>query len=1015
MAVQLTGLRYVSEGYAGFIAAANNATTQVSALGSALGVTQARGSGLGVMRTIAVGAFLAVGEAAVRAGASVLKFFSSSIEVAGNFEADMNHFQAIVGKTFDTSGKNLDQFRKLFIELGKELPVTTSEVVNAAIEMVKGGLDPATVAAGSLRQVILFAGAAHITLADAAKTAAKAVAAWVPLEADATKKTDFLTHATDFMTKAANASTVEINDLALGIQNAQGNARAAGATFDETATTVSLLAPAFRSGTEAGTALGTFMQRITGHSKPAIEAMKALGLWTDKVGSVFFDAQGKFVGMRKVVDLLTNATKDLTDREREEYLTKIFGQRGIKAATALMFAGVEGYDAMTRAIQRQNGVMESWAITQRGFNFALEQVKGSLEAFQIIVGGPLRDALTGLLLGTIKPGIDTLTTLAQAVLGDRDAFNDLSPTMQGVAEFITGSLIPGAEYAASIIGGAFSEAFKFVSDNARIFGLALETIAETIGGRVLIGAVFLLTDALMGLLNPFNLITGAIFALRLAWETDFLGIQEVVGPILDNIKKVINDVGVAFQTGGFQAALDTLTQDLIIFTGVDITPFVTALGAIGGAISAIGIAFETGGVGPAFSTFTEQLLSLTGIDISPLVTTFSDIATWLETNIPTALNTLKGQWDVIWPDLKEVAKDVGELLGHIAQALGEAGSAAATAEPTIADLADKGLKVIDAVLDGVNNHFDEFKGALIAIAGAAVIGLVIAKLGELAVALGAIATPIGALIIAIGALGFIWNTKVEQIGYETETVGQRAMRSINNIIAVVNDWASTIAHGVQGAIAQWEIFKFNTEVAFNDVRNSFNQLVAGFNSTVSSIGSSLNQLVSDIMSKAAEIVAEILSIPGRIIGVGAAIVANIWSGFESAWEGLMARARAKIQELMDLLPGSEPKDASSPLYGLGKHGAAIVKNLSMGIEDASPMFVTSLDSVFGAIDDLLKVIDISPEAFSGLEGMTAKLYDDFQSATDAAKKFAEQLQEMVLTNQISGFDQMIDKDRKSVV
>ena len=45
----------------------------------------------------------------------------------------------------------LDKFKNLFIGLGRDLPVSTAEVQQAAINLVKGGIDPATVAAGGLR------------------------------------------------------------------------------------------------------------------------------------------------------------------------------------------------------------------------------------------------------------------------------------------------------------------------------------------------------------------------------------------------------------------------------------------------------------------------------------------------------------------------------------------------------------------------------------------------------------------------------------------------------------------------------------------------------------------------------------------------------------------------------------------------------------------------------------------------------------------------------------------------
>src|SRR5438128_1278132 len=104
------------------------------------------GAGFSSLREIGVGALREIGTLAVdalgKAAQAVGGFLKDSISVAGDFEAGMNNFKAVIGDAVDTKG--LDQFKSLFISLGKELPVSTSDVQQAAIEMVKGGIDPAT-------------------------------------------------------------------------------------------------------------------------------------------------------------------------------------------------------------------------------------------------------------------------------------------------------------------------------------------------------------------------------------------------------------------------------------------------------------------------------------------------------------------------------------------------------------------------------------------------------------------------------------------------------------------------------------------------------------------------------------------------------------------------------------------------------------------------------------------------------------------------------------------------------
>lgn len=83
------------------------------------------------------------------------------------------------------------------------------------------------------------------------------------------------------------------------------------------------------------------------------------------------------------------------------------------------------------------------------------------------------------------------------------------------------------------------------------------------------------------------------------------------------------------------------------------------------------------------------------------------------------------------------------------------------------------------------------------------------------------------------------------------------------------------------------------------------------------------------------------ALPGKLSNVGGAIVKAIKAGIEDAWGGLVEWFNKKLQKLKDLLPFSEPKDASSPMYGLGKSGQSIVRNLQEGIGSAPQLAISA--------------------------------------------------------------------------
>lgn len=67
-----------------------------------------------------------------------------------------------------------------------------------------------------------------------------------------------------------------------------------------------------------------------------------------------------------------------------------------------------------------------------------------------------------------------------------------------------------------------------------------------------------------------------------------------------------------------------------------------------------------------------------------------------------------------------------------------------------------------------------------------------------------------------------------------------------------------------------------------------------------------------------------------------AAIANMWGGITDWWQTTVVPGwTAKMQWLRDMLPGSEPKDPSSPLRNLGDAGAAIVENMMAGMQSAA--------------------------------------------------------------------------------
>jgi hypothetical protein len=85
----------------------------------------------------------------------------------------------------------------------------------------------------------------------------------------------------------------------------------------------------------------------------------------------------------------------------------------------------------------------------------------------------------------------------------------------------------------------------------------------------------------------------------------------------------------------------------------------------------------------------------------------------------------------------------------------------------------------------------------------------------------------------------------------------------------------------------------------------------------------------------------------ELANAGRALIANLWDGISGRIGQLIQDAKDALKPLADLLPGSEPKDKSSPLYGLAARGRAFVGNLASGMEQAAPQLRAVAAEVVG--------------------------------------------------------------------
>ena len=541
------------------------------ALGSAYGEIEINTSGAeqsvkGLAAQMAdVGKTLSLGVSAPLLGVA-----ATALKSAGDFEQAMNQMQVISGAT----GDQMKEMQALALKLGADTSFSAGEAAQGLLELSKAGLS-AEQAMKAIPGVMDLAAAGDLSVAQAAEIASNALNSF-HLPADKAKDV------ANLFAAAANASSIEVTDMAQSMAQASAVAASYGQSIETASTAIALLGNNGLKGSDAGTSLKTMLSRLAAPTEEAAALMKQLGVNVydaqgkmrplneimvelqkglhgtmtvteknagatsanskqaqhylniinqtkqkladyqsgvagvaqsenakkvaiDRLNRTLAAAQAEYQKLGGVQASTTTKTVKMTDEIRNQALYTLFGSDAIRAANILLKEGATGWDKMSAAVNKEGVAQDVANARMKGFNGAIEYVKGSIDSF---------------LIETALPFLDSFSWL-----------------IRYVGDAVTGL-------------GKLPDPLK----NAALAFLAVLAVA----GPVLL-AITGVGAVLGALLSPVGLVVLAVAALAAAWASDFGGIREktqaainAILPYFDQAKEGIFKVAGAlkdFATG----------------------------------------------------------------------------------------------------------------------------------------------------------------------------------------------------------------------------------------------------------------------------------------------------------------------------------------------------------------------------------------------------------------------------------------------------------------------------------
>lgn len=293
----------------------------------------------------------------------------------------------------------------------------------------------------------------------------------------------------DVCTTAQNKSNTSLTQMQEAYIACGGTLKSLNTDMYEGGALLGVLANRGIKGAEAGNKLQSLLVNFVKQGGQSYKALNLLGLSAH-------DSQGKFKGVANVLMELHEKTKNLTEEQRNNYLTMIGGKEQLVTLNALMAgltneteSGKTEFEALRGELENSNGSLDRMAKTMTdNYAGALEQASGATDELKLTIGERLEPYAKNFMLW----------------------FADNLPEATEKFAIWLDSKIPKALNAGKKAMETFAPAVKFVADNmGEIAGAGIGVITAL--------KAFTILSKINGYVSKFNsVLKGASTAQKIA-------------------------------------------------------------------------------------------------------------------------------------------------------------------------------------------------------------------------------------------------------------------------------------------------------------------------------------------------------------------------------------------------------------------------------------------------------------------------------------------------------------------
>ena len=336
-----------------------------------------------------------VGQKIMPASMAVAGLGAAAVKTAADFDSGMSKVAAISGAT----GDDLDALRDKAREMGAKTKFSASEAAAAMEYMAMAGWKTEDML-GGIEGIMSLAAASGEDLATTSDIVTDALTAFGLSAQDSG-------HFADILAAASSNANTNVRMMGETFKYCAPIAGALGFSAEDVAEAIGLMANAGIKSTQAGTALRTIMNNLSGE-------VKITGAALGEVNIATTNADGS---MRDLSDILADcrgAFSQLSESERAQAAEALVGKNAMSGFLALMNAAPEDIEKLSTAIDNCDGTAAQMAATMQD-NLAgqLTILKSQLEELAISFGEMLMPAIRAI-VSKIQAFVDKLNGMSES-------------------------------------------------------------------------------------------------------------------------------------------------------------------------------------------------------------------------------------------------------------------------------------------------------------------------------------------------------------------------------------------------------------------------------------------------------------------------------------------------------------------------------------------------------------------------------------------------------------------------